>query len=140
MTREILTPKLSTIITLYLKNLQYAPNLCIKSLYQIIKHHPTTFRPFANKFSEKLYALMQNGGFVEYPTHLQNTICKALAILPMVEKNEPEAKWALDVDNIIAEIKGVIEIYDEFLNFRDDPELKKLLQSCPNQILKYFQV
>ncbi|CCG21771.1 hypothetical protein CORT_0B00500 [Candida orthopsilosis Co 90-125] len=138
LTREILTPKLSTIITLYLKNLQYAPNLCIKSLYQIIKHHPTTFRPFANKFSEKLYALMQNGGFVEYPTPLQKTICKALAILPMVEKNEPEAKWALDVDNIIAEIKGVIEIYDEFLNFRDDSELKKLLQKLPQSNTKVF--
>ncbi|KAI5964970.1 RIX1 [Candida margitis] len=131
LTREILTPKLSSIISLYLKNLPYAPDLCIKSLYQIIKYHPTTFRPFANKFGEKLYALMQNGGFCEFPTHLQKSICKALAILPTVEKNEPETKWATDVDDIIAEIKGVVEIYDEFLNFSDDSELKRLLHKLP---------
>ncbi|KAI5958565.1 RIX1 [Candida theae] len=138
LTREILTPKLATIISLYLKHLQYAPNLCIKSLYQIIKHHPTTFRPFANKFGEKLYTLMQSGEFVEYPTHLQTSVCKALAILPTVEKHEPESKWANDVDNIIAEIKGVIEIYDEFLNFRDDSQLKNLLQKLPQSTTKVF--
>ncbi|KAG5420055.1 RIX1 [Candida metapsilosis] len=132
LTREILTPKLSTIITLYLKNLQFAPTLCIKSLYQIVKHHPTTFRPFANKFGEKLYALMQNGEFSKYPSQLQSSICKALAILPTVEKNEPEAKWASDVNQIIGEIKEVVEVYDEFLNFRDDSELKKLLQKLPS--------
>lgn len=138
LTREILTPKLSTIVALYLKNLQYAPNLCIKSLYQIIKHHPTTFRPFANKFGEKLYTLMQDDGFIKYPSDLQSSICKALAILPVVEKNEPETKWATDVDQIIAEIKGVVEIYEEFLNFRDDSELKKLMQKLPQSHAKVF--
>ncbi|KAI5954901.1 RIX1 [Candida jiufengensis] len=128
LTREILTPKLNQIIQIYLKNLHFQPNLIINSLYNIIKNHPNTFRPFANKFNEKLKQLL-NSGFGEYPSDLQNSICKTLAILPIIERNEPETKWLDDVKHIIMEVNDILEVYEEFFNF--DSDLKKLISKLP---------
>ncbi|KAI3403517.2 RIX1 [Candida oxycetoniae] len=132
LTREILTPKLSTIIGLYLKNIQYDATLCIKSLYEIIKFHPNTFRPFANKFSLKLYGLLREEGFAEYSHKLKVAIYRALAILPVIEKNDPDVKWGNDVKSIVGEITGILGVYQEFLNFKDDASLDMLLKKLPS--------
>ncbi|KAI5965977.1 RIX1 [Candida pseudojiufengensis] len=127
LTREILTPKLNQIIQLYIKNLHFQPTLIINSLYKLIKYHPNTFRPFANKFNEKLTQLLSESE--EYPIELKNAICKTIAILPIIERNEPELKWYQNVLQIIKEIVYVIEIYEEFFHF--DTDLKKLIAKLP---------
>lgn len=131
LTREILTPKLSTIISLYIEKLQYNPLLIIKSLTNILRHHPTTFRPFGNKLASYLSGLMNLPEFCSFPRELQNAIFKTLAALPAIEKNDPEATWENNVNDIIKQIKSVAIIYQEFLNFTDDQELVNMINKLP---------
>ena len=35
--------------------------------------------------------------------------------------------------NILGEINGLIQIYQEFLNFKDDQDLSNLIQKLPNR-------
>jgi pre-rRNA-processing protein RIX1 len=131
LTREILTPKLSTIISLYIEKLQYNPLLIIKSLTNILRNHPTTFRPFGNKLVSYLSGLMNFTEFCSFPRELQNAIFETLAALPAIEKNDPEATWENNVNDIIKQIKSVAIIYQEFLNFTDDQELVDMLKKLP---------
>ena len=58
LTREILTPKLNSIIGYYFQYLHFAPLLILNSLQTLLKFHPTTFRPFGNKLKTKLINLI----------------------------------------------------------------------------------
>jgi len=122
LTREILTPRLSTIIGLYIEKLQFHPVVIIKSLLTIMKHHPTTFRPYGNKLASRLITLINLPGFETFPQILQDTIYQTLATLPVIEKSEPEATWDSNVKILIKQLKSVVLIYQEFLNFNDDGE------------------
>ncbi|KAF6071515.1 rRNA processing/ribosome biogenesis family protein [Candida albicans] len=136
LTREILTPKLNSIIGYYFQYLHFAPLLILNSLQTLLKFHPTTFRPFGNKLKTKLINLIDGGGgeeFINYPQDLQLSIYNTLAMLPIIEKIEPETKWYNDVINILGEINGLIQIYQEFLNFKDDQDLSNLIQKLPNR-------
>ncbi|EDK47504.1 hypothetical protein LELG_05685 [Lodderomyces elongisporus NRRL YB-4239] len=136
LTREILTPKLSTIITLVMGHIQFDAETCLNLLYDVILHHPNTFRPFANKLRSKLLVFLKGGfgvEFVEMPTSLRKIICQTMAILPIIEKNEPEAKWGNDVKNVISEVTGILNVFDEFFNFRDDSSLGKLISKLPGR-------
>ena len=133
LTREILTPKLNSIIGYYFEYLHFAPLLILNSLQTILKFHPTTFRPFGNKLKAKLITLIDHDEFINYPRNLQMAIYDTLAMLPIIEKIEPETKWYNDVINILGEINGLIQIYQEFLNFKDDQDLSNLIQKLPNR-------
>jgi pre-rRNA-processing protein RIX1 len=132
LTREILTPRLSTIIGLYIEKLQFHPVVIIKSLLTIMKHHPTTFRPYGNKLASSLMTLINLPGFETFPKILQDTIYQTLATLPVIEKSEPEATWESNVKLLIKQLKSVVLIYQEFLNFNDDGELLGLLNKIPD--------
>ena len=65
----------------------------------------------------KLINLIDGGGgeeFINYPQDLQLSIYNTLAMLPIIEKIEPETKWYNDVINILGEINGLIQIYQNF--------------------------
>ncbi|CAK9439888.1 uncharacterized protein LODBEIA_P39880 [Lodderomyces beijingensis] len=130
LTREILTPKLGAVIALLTELVQFDATLCISSLFEILSHHPTTFRPHANKFRAKLVGLVRDG-FGEFPSDLKMCVGRSLAMLPVIEKNEPEAKWGADVRGLIGEICGLVNVYAEFLNFRDDSSLAGLIAKLP---------
>ncbi|CAX42356.1 conserved hypothetical protein [Candida dubliniensis CD36] len=127
LTREILTPKLNSIIGYYFEYLHFAPLLILNSLQTILKFHPTTFRPFGNKLKAKLITLIDHDEFINYPQNLQMAIYDTLAMLPIIEKIEPETKWYNDVINIIGEINELIQVYQEFINFKDDQDLFNLI-------------
>ncbi|KAK6463646.1 ribosome export protein [Scheffersomyces coipomensis] len=128
LTREILTPRLAPIITLYMEKLHYNPYLLIKSLHKLIKLHPTTFRPFGNKLRARLLEFLNLNDFITFPDKLKKIIFKTLASLPIIEKTEPEVKWENDVKHIVSELRSVMVVYGEFLNLNDDSQLKKLVE------------
>ncbi|EGW35685.1 uncharacterized protein SPAPADRAFT_130672 [Spathaspora passalidarum NRRL Y-27907] len=123
LTREILTPKLGPIISLFIEKLHLAPFEILKNLVVAIRFHPTTFRPYGNKLSAKLVRLVNDVGFVNYPSKLKDVVYEALAVLPGIEKSEPEQKWSNDVFGLIGEIKDVVEVFQEFVHFKDDQDL-----------------
>ncbi|CAI5759254.1 unnamed protein product [Candida verbasci] len=139
LTRNILTPKLASIINHYLQFIQYEPSLVIKSLKKLIKHHSTTFRPFGNKFQNKLISIINEPNFVNYSDALKVEIFNILALLPVIEKNEPENKWNSNLKNVIGEIIEIVEVYQEFLNFRDDQDLINLIKKMPKADTKILQ-
>lgn len=130
LTREILTPRLPTIISLYLEKLHFEPLLVVKSLHKLIKRHPTTFRTYANKTGAKLAEILVAADF-GLPLELKKEALSTIASLPIVEKNEPEQKWESNVRNAIRELRSVIEIYGEFLHFDEDQDLKALIDKLP---------
>lgn len=131
LTREILTPKLGSIITLYTEQLHYHPYLIVKSLKELIKYHPTTFRPFGNKLRNKLVSVVNLKDFNSFPDTLKTAIYETLALLPVIEKTDPENKWESNVHDIIRELHSILNVYNEFLNLGDDGDLTKLLNKLP---------
>lgn len=131
LTREILTPKLPSIISLYIEKIDFQPHLLTTSLYQLIKHHPTTFRPFGNKLKGRLLEICNNKGYTTFPSNLKDIIKKTIATLPAIEKTDPEDKWLLDVNNLIKETAQVLFIYKEFLNVNEDDDLLKIFKALP---------
>lgn len=134
LTREILTPKLPTIISLFMEKLELDPSLFIHSLQSFMKKHPTTFRPFGNKLRARILEFLSNENFSNYPQKLKELVYSTLASLPVIEKTEPEAKWQADVQNLIHEMVQVVLIYREFLNFNDDSELLLIIQKIPQSV------
>lgn len=131
LTREILTPKLPTIIGLYLEKIDFNPYLLIKSLNHIMKHHPTTFRPFGNKLKARLLEICSSSHYLNFPQTLKDIIGQTVGTLPIIEKTEPESKWADSVNELIVEVSKVLLIYNNFLNFNDDADLLELFKSLP---------
>lgn len=146
LTREILTPKLSPIIQLYMNNIELNPCLIIKSLTKIMSHHPTTFRPFGNKLNSKLIEFIRSD-FVNYPTALKHEICKCFAQLPIIEKSEPEAVWNHKLTSIINEIIDLLNIFKDLVDINQDEELIKSLSNPAfrmnndnDRLLEYLQI
>lgn len=126
LTREILTPKLPIIIQLYMDRLEKYPELIIKSLNTFIINHPTTFRPFGNKLNAKIITLL-NSDFNSFTVGLKNLICQSFAVLPIIEKNEPEVMWYSKFTNVIHETVDILSIFKQLINIDQDKELSLLL-------------
>lgn len=131
LTREVLTPKLPTIITLFMEKVAYQPSLILRSLNSLIRKHPTTFRPYGNKLRNRLIELLSSESYSAFPQELKQIICETLATLPIIEKTEPEAKWQGDIVDIVKELSQVLLIYDEFLSLNDDSDLMELFKKIP---------
>ncbi|CUM52728.1 Pre-rRNA-processing protein RIX1 [Debaryomyces fabryi] len=131
LTREVLTPRLPTIITLYMEKIAYHPSLIIGSLNSLIRKHPTTFRPYGNKLRNRLIEFLSSESYKAFPQDLKQLICETLATLPIIEKTEPDAKWQGDIVDIVKELSQVLLIYDEFLNLNDDSDLMELFKKIP---------
>ncbi|OBA21414.1 hypothetical protein METBIDRAFT_19087, partial [Metschnikowia bicuspidata var. bicuspidata NRRL YB-4993] len=129
LTREILTPNLSSVFTVLLDKLALSPYLVLGSLKKLIQEHPTTSRPFANKLKTHILTFVMEAQFLSYPQKLRATACQTLACLPVIEKDAPEQHWLRDVHALISELTSTVEIYASFLNVQDDQEASTLLKS-----------
>lgn len=128
LTREILTPNLSNLISVYLENVSDEPFLMSSSLQVLVQHHPTTSRPFANKIKAKLLEIIASENFLTYPDVVKQSVAGLLATLPIVEKDGPEQFWQKDVQRILCNIGGTMKIFESFLDLREDEDASKLLQ------------
>ncbi|CUM67245.1 uncharacterized protein PRCAT00004938001 [Priceomyces carsonii] len=131
LSREILTPNLPTIIALYLEKLHWNPLLNVRSLLKLLRHHPTTFRPYGDKLKGRLMQLINSIDFDTYPTNLKDAMYETLATLPIIEKTSPEDKWEENINDILRELHSVLTIYQEFLNTGEDQDLVKLMEKIP---------
>lgn len=129
LTREILTPNLSGLLSLYTENLERAPALMSTSLQVLVLNHPTTSRPFANKIRAKLLAITAGDSFLSYPDSVKQSVVSALATLPVVEKDGPESFWVKDVNRILLNVGGTVRIFESFLDLKEDTDVSKLLLS-----------
>lgn len=129
LTREILTPNLSSVFGVLLEKLEQSPWLVLSSLKKLIQEHPTTSRPFANKLKTHILRFIMEDQFLSYPQALRAEACSTLACLPVIEKDAPEQHWLRDVNTIISEITNTVEIYASFLNVKDDQEASSLLKT-----------
>lgn len=128
LTREILTPNLSAIFTVYMEKMIEEPILVISSLQTLIQYHPTTSRPFANKIKAKLLEFVGSPNFLNYPSKVKDIAWTTLATMPVVEKEGPDQCWLKDVEKIMKDITGTLQIYDSFLNLKDDEDVTKLIK------------
>lgn len=130
LTREILTPKLPSIITLYMNSIEMSPVLVINSLVHIIVNHPTTFRPFGNKLQAKLIEFLSHENFAStFPDHLKDCIYKAFTILPIIEKIDPEIAWQNKLNQVIIEIIDLVSVFKQLLDIdTQDSELINTLE------------
>lgn len=128
LTREVLTPHLSVLFSSYMARVDQNPRLMLSSLKTLIEEHPTTSRPFANKLKTKLLAMLLDAGFLNSPEALQQMVCCTLATLPIIEKDGPDVYWRKDVDRLVANIVGTVDVYSSFLKVDDDPEVSVMLK------------
>ncbi|KAF7580161.1 rRNA processing/ribosome biogenesis family protein [Clavispora lusitaniae] len=128
LTREVLTPNLSSVFSFYFDKIMVDPELMMDSLRDLVQNHPTTSRPFANKIKTKLLEFISSKDFSCHPQTIRDAACSLLAVLPVVEKDGPEQHWAQDVNRITSNIAGVLNIYDSFLNLKEDDETYQLIQ------------
>lgn len=126
LTREVVTPKLPTIILLYLENLFLLPQLIISSLKVLLENHPTTFRPYGNKLKSKLLFLLSLKEAKGFPLSLVESISDTLAALVVIERNEPQVKWKDELDGLFLNLTQTLSIYNELLNTSEDSVVRNL--------------
>lgn len=128
LTREVLTPNLTALMTLYLDNLSDEPELMSTSLQVLVLNHPTTSRPFANKIRAKILTIIAADTFLSYPDSVRLAVTSTLATLPIVEKDGPDQYWLKDVNRILNNIGGTVRIFESLLDLKEDADTSKLLQ------------
>lgn len=127
LTREVLTPNLTELISLYLDNFEEEPQLMSNSLQVLVLNHPTTSRPFANKIRAKLLSVIANDTFLSYPESVKSAVTSVLATLPIVEKEGPDQYWLKDVNRILNNVGGTMRIFESLLDLKEDADVSKLL-------------
>lgn len=133
LTREILTPNLNSVLSLYHENMMVDPVLMMTSLQDLVQNHPTTSRSYANKIKNKVLEFIASETFTHSPENIRNAACSLLATLPIVEKDGPEQYWSNDVKRIVSNIAGVLSIYENFLELKEDEETLKLIRKLAGQ-------
>lgn len=132
LTRELLTPNLPSIIGLYLEKFEVMPAYLAGRLTPYIRAHPTTFRPFGNKLRAKIMENVLSPEFSNYSEASKECFCTCLATLCAIEKVDPEERWSLDLNSLIAELSSTLKVYGEFLDIDQDGDLLKLLLKLPS--------
>lgn len=138
LTREVLTPNLSELMTLYLGNLSQEPELMCSSLQVLVLNHPTTSRPFANKIRAEVLTIVSNDSFLSYPESVKSAVTSILATLPIVEKDGPDQYWLKDVSRILNNVGGTMRIFESLLDLKEDADTSKLLLRFNNEDEEIF--
>lgn len=133
LTREVLTPNLNSLLSLYHEKMMAEPVLMMNSLKDLVQNHPTTSRSYANKIKNKVLEFIASETFPNSPENIRDSACSLLAVLPVVEKDGPEQHWSSDVKRIISNIAGVLGIYENFLEMKEDEETLKLIRKLADQ-------
>ncbi|KAG7879973.1 hypothetical protein KL935_000668 [Ogataea polymorpha] len=133
LTREVLTPKLPSIIGSLLEIIHLVPLKAIDLLYDLLKNNSTTFRPFGSKFERALLGLLGSDGFTKFEYQLQHKIFKSLALLSFsLTKNSTSELWRTKFNHYVQETKSVIQIYSEFMSLDEDEDLMQQLNALPS--------
>lgn len=133
LTREVLTPNLNSVLSFYYEKMMVEPALMMASLRDLIQNHPTTSRSYANKIKNKVLEFIAAETFSNSPEEIKVAACSLLAVLPVVEKDGPEQHWSNDVKKIISNIAGVLSIYENFLELKEDEETFKLIRKLAGE-------
>ncbi|KAG7821182.1 hypothetical protein KL928_001266 [Ogataea angusta] len=133
LTREVLTPKLPSIIGSLLEIINLVPQKAIDLLYDLLKNNSTTFRPFGSKFERALLGLLGSDGFNKFEYQLQQKIYKSLALVSFsLTRNSTSELWRTKFNHYVQEIKSVIQIYSEFMSLDEDEDLMQQLNALPS--------
>lgn len=149
LTREILTPNIPAIIQTLLDNFSRDVKICLGILNSLILKNTTTFKPFMNKFEDKLLYLL-NHNFDCFDDKFQKLVCKSFAYLNLVKpKNNnsggnggaqelPDDAWRAKIFKLLDEIRSVVSVYENVLEIKEEKELTKLINSLPNYEKKEY--
>lgn len=128
LTREVLTPNIGSMAACYLEKIAVEPAIVINALSDLTRNHPTTMRPLANKIRSALLEYVGKETFLQAPTKVQKAVTSGLATLCAVEKEGPDVFWAKDVNKLLHNIAGALEIYSNLLNLKDDDLVNESLR------------
>lgn len=161
LSRECLVPKLKFIIPLLISLVNVETSLVLNILMDILYNHPTTFKPFINKYRTALLDLFNNGFYDKCDTVLKKNICDNFAYLHLlkssnttngnVDENEQHHKssqdetWKFGINSILVDFKPIIEIFNDILDLDQDKSIVESIQNLPtnhtnddNSNLKFF--
>ncbi|KAF6005871.1 hypothetical protein HII12_005447 [Brettanomyces bruxellensis] len=108
LTREVLTPRLPSIIAALIDNIALIPEDAIQILYNILLYHSTTFRPFGSKFETQLSNLLAG------------------------DDNYFSMDPCLKVSNLLLEMRSILSIYHELLETSQDPDFASRMKLLPD--------
>ncbi|CUS24945.1 LAQU0S22e00694g1_1 [Lachancea quebecensis] len=143
LTREVLTPRLSVIISTLVNLSQFEPKLCLSLLKKLLLRNTTTFRPHANKFKTVLTNLLSKDYF-HFDSATRKLIAQNYALLNLVKfshiaKDDTKShhntyqdeQWRQGLMSVLFSFKPVINLCGEILDFSADSDMQKLLQGLP---------
>ena len=128
LTREVLTPHLGALLAAYCLRMEEFPDVLVPALQTLVREHPTTSRPYANKIRARLLAFVAESRFVTCPEAVRAAVCALLATLALVEKDGPEKMWAQDVARILATTARTLAVYASFLAVGEDEDATRVLR------------
>lgn len=133
LTREVLTPKISAIISSLIGLIRIIPEETVPVLYKLIMAHANTFRPFGSKLEKELLAILANGSSIEkLPAHVLDAILKCLALLSFnLSRNDVGEQWSLRMTNLMLELRSVLSLYESLLDLESNPVYTSKLKSLP---------
>lgn len=133
LTREVLTPRLPSAIAALIDNIALIPEAAIPTLYDILLHHGTTFRPFGSKFETQLTNLLAGDEhFYSMDPCLVKLCFKSLALLSFsLSREGHERVWREKVNNLLREMRSILSIYNELLETSQDPDFASRMDALP---------
>ena len=151
--REGLVPKLKSIIPPFVTLSQYEPKLCLPVIKTLLYKNTTTFKPYANQYRRILSELI-NKSYQHLDEETQSLICENFAYLHLIKlqasqsQDETESHhktfaddtWRTGLLSILFQFKPIIELCGEVLDFTQDKELQKLIESLPHSLSNDKQV
>ncbi|CCF56986.1 hypothetical protein KAFR_0B06890 [Kazachstania africana CBS 2517] len=149
LSRESLVPKLKAIIPTLINLCQSLPKLCLPVLKTLLLEHSTTFKPFANKYRTILTGLI-TGYYARLDRNTQLLISDNYAYLHLIKiqasqsqsetdvhhKAHRDEAWRMGLLSILLQFKPIVEICGNILDFDQDSDLVKLIQSLPRDLSK----
>jgi len=134
LTREVLTPRLPSIIAALIDNIALIPEDAIQTLYNILLYHSTTFRPFGSKFETQLSNLLAgDDNYFSMDPCLVNLCFRCLALLSFsLSREGPEKIWKKKVSNLLLEMRSILSIYHELLETSQDPDFASRMKLLPD--------
>ncbi|QPG73507.1 hypothetical protein FOA43_000818 [Brettanomyces nanus] len=133
LTREILTPKLPSIINGLISNITLIPQSALLVLRKLLTKKSTTFRPFGMKFESALKTLLNNGDNLnKMSTPLITLALHCLATISFTLSREDQGSlWRSRIDDLLIETKSVLSIYEEILDTSEDEDFESRYKSLP---------
>lgn len=133
LTREILTPRLASIIEAALEIVPLLPEASLVLLYDILVNNSTTFRPFGHKLNVKLCEILHSDRYLKMSKRGQSLVRTCFVTLKFqLARNEQSETYIKEMTCMISELKSVVALYKEFIKIDEDTDLMALLSVLPD--------